>query len=149
MAPANPQQAAMALAFEPLNSRVRLKEGLETGAYAVLPLVLVHGFLALSGLFTGQGERLLVHGGLTGLAVLAAVAIVKGRTVWPSLIVLAWLGIEILGGKAVFNYPAGGLIFNWAGVPLAILGVRASFRRRAVSSGRHQPLPAVTLRADD
>lgn len=97
----------MAAPFEPLNSKERLREGLEGGAGAVLPLVLVHGFLALGGLFTENWEGLLIHGGLTGLAVLAALAVVKGRTVWPSLVILAWLGVEIFGGQAVFRLSDG------------------------------------------
>lgn len=139
----------MAAPFEPLNSKERLREGLEGGAGAVLPLVLVHGFLALGGLFTENWESLLIHGGLTGLAVLAALAVMKGRTIWPSLVILAWLGVEIFGGQAVFGYRMGGSVLNWFAVPMAILGVRASFRRRAVSAGRRRPLPAVTVISDN
>ena len=148
MSAANSQQRVMAAAFEPLNSKERLREGLEGGAGAVLPLGVVHGFFALGGLFTENWESLLIHGGLTGLAVLAGLAVVKGRTIWPSLAILAWLGVEIFGGASVFGYRMGGSVLNLFAIPLAILGVRASFRRRAVASGRRGPLPAVTPISD-
>lgn len=119
----------LAAAFAPVNTRRSLSEGIEGGSAAVLPLGMVHGFLAFVALFTGDWSSLIVHGGLTGFVILAYYAIVYGRTIWPICFVLAWLIVEITCGRWLFDYRMGGSILNIMALPVAILGVRASCRR--------------------
>lgn len=116
-------------AFAPVNTRRSLSEGIEGGSAAVLPLGMVHGFLAFVALFKGDWSSLLVHGGLTGFVILAYYAIVYGRAIWPICFVLAWLVVEITCGRWLFDYRLGGSYMNIIALPVAILGVRASWRR--------------------
>lgn len=122
-------QRVLAAAFAPLNTKRSLSEGIEGGSAAVLPLGMVHGFLAFVALFTGDWSSLVVHGVLTGFVILAYYAIVYGRTIWPNCFVLAWLVVEITCGRWLFDYRLGGSYMNIFALPVAILGVRASWRR--------------------
>lgn len=118
-------------AFAPLNTKRLLSEGIEGGAFAIYPLALAHGWFAVSGLVSKDMDAFLQHACLTLLAISAYYAARDGRTAWPSILILSWLLTEIFLGRLLFDYPAGGSILNWIAVPLAILGVRAAWRRRA------------------
>ena len=125
-----------AAAFAPLNTKRRLNEGIEGGAFATGPLAIVHGWFALSAGLSGDLEASAGHTALTAVAILCYYAVLKGRAVWPSIFVLGWLLTEVSAGRWLFGYAAGGSILNWIAVPLGILGVRAAWRRRtSVLSG--------------
>jgi len=119
----------LAAAFAPVDTKRSLSEGIEGGSTAVIPLGMVHGFLAFVALFTGDWSSLVVHGVLTGFVILAYYAIVYGRTIWPICFVLAWLVVEITCGRWLFDYRMGGSYMNIFALPVAILGVRAAWRR--------------------
>lgn len=124
------ERRVLGAAFAPLHSNRLLAEGIEGGAFAAFPLALAHGGFAVSGLLGGDLGRLAIHGLLTVAAILAYYAVLKGRSVWPSVLVLAWLLVEIGLAPWLLGYRWGGSIFNWIGLPLAILGIRASWKRR-------------------
>ncbi len=119
----------LAAAFAPVNTRRGMSDGIEGGSAAVLPLGIVHGFLAFVALFTGDWSSLITHGGLTAFAILAHYAIVYGRTIWPICFVTTWLVVEITCGARLFDYRMGGSILNYFGLLAGFLGLRASWRR--------------------
>jgi len=123
------EELLVASAFATVRTRRGLFDGIEAGAMAVFPLVAVHGFLALVAVFRPDAGSLIIHGGLTGLAILAHHAVLHGRTAWPSVFILTWLLVEIICGAWLFDYRIGSSILNVIGLPFAILGVRASWRR--------------------
>lgn len=126
-------------AFAPLDSKRRLFDGIEGGAAAVYPLALVHGWQVFWNFFQRDFSASLLHAALTGLAVACYYAVLHGRTIWPSILVLFWLVVEVALGRSVFGYLLGGSVLNWMVIPVAILGVRASWRRRASSHSAPQP----------
>ena len=116
-------------AFEPLKTKRQFYDAIEGGAGAMTPLALVHGAIAIGGVFSGRIETVALHGALLLVALLCYYAVLHGRTIWPSVFVLAWLLFEICLSRWVFGYRFGLANWNILAVPLAILAVRASWRR--------------------
>ena len=78
-------------------------------------------------------SRLAIHGFLTLTAVLAYYAILHGRTIWPSLIVLGWYLFEIFLSRRLLGYALGATTLNVIMLPWVLLAVRASWRRRQLA----------------
>lgn len=95
----------------------------------MFPLALVHGAIAVSGVFNGQIEVVARHGALLVIAIICYYAVLHGRTIWPSVFVLVWLLFEICLSRWLLGYRFGFGMLNIIAVPLAVLAVRASWRR--------------------
>lgn len=118
-------------AVSPLKSRWKAVQGLEDGAAGVVPLALVHGFLAVAGVVGENWSGAAVHGSLTVLAALIYQAIVKTHRLWPALLLMGWLLFELTLAKPWLGYRAGPTILNLIGLPLAFLAIRAALKMRA------------------
>jgi hypothetical protein len=134
------ERRVIGAAFAPLNSARRLAEGVEGGAFAVFPLVLVHGVFAAAGLFAEDWRRLVTHGVLTVAAIVAYYAVLKGRAVWPSGLVLAWLIFEIAVSPWLLDYRWGASAFNLIGLPGHTGG--ACVLETATAGGMTRPSPS-------
>lgn len=78
-------------------------------------------------------SRLAIHSLLTLAAILAYYAILHGRTIWPSLIVLGWYLFEIFFSRRLLGYAMGQTTLNVIMLPWVLLAVRASWRRRQMA----------------
>lgn len=116
-------------AFAPIKTKRLLNEAIEGGAGAMIPLALVHGAIAVSGVFNCQFEMVARHGAMLLIAIICYYAVLHGRTIWPSVFVLLWLLFEICLARWLLGYRFGFGILNIMAVPLAVLAVRASWRR--------------------
>ncbi|WP_293405994.1 hypothetical protein [Phenylobacterium sp.] len=129
----NAPAAALGAALSPMKTAHSVRSGIETGAACIFSLALVHGALAVSGMLEPNLSRLAIHGFLTLTAVLAYYAILHGRTIWPSLIVLGWYLFEIFLSRRLLGYALGATTFNVIMLPWVLLAVRASWRRRQLA----------------
>ena len=118
-------------ATSPMKSRWKALQGLEDGAAGVIPLGLVHGFLAVTALVGEDWTGAAIHGLLTALSALIYQAIVRTHRLWPALLLMGWLLFELTLAKPWLGYRAGQTVLNLIGLPLAFLAIRAALKMRA------------------
>lgn len=117
-------------AASPMKSRWKALQGLEDGAAGVIPLAMVHGFLAVASVVAENWTGALAHSLLTVLAALIYQAMVKTHRLWPAPLLMAWLLFELTLAKPWFGYGAGQTILNLIGLPMAFLAIRAALEMR-------------------
>ncbi len=132
-AQSNAPAAAISTALSPMKTTRSIRDGVETGAFSVFSLVAVHGAYAVAGMLEPDLSRLAIHGSLTLTAILAYYAILHGRTIWPSLIVLGWYLFEIFFSRRLLGYAMGPTTLNIIMLPWVLMAVRASWSRRQLA----------------
>lgn len=119
----------VALPFSPLDTRNRLAEGLENGAFATVPLTALHSFMVLVGIFTEDWATIVRHSTIAAVSVIFYYAILRGRTPLPSILLFGWITAEIVLGPVYLEPPFGISVFTLTAWPCAVLAVRASLKR--------------------
>src|SRR5688572_14455442 len=93
--------------FQSLRTPRQVREGVVAGSMGTWPLGLVHGLTAFAALFRGDWAAAALHGALFVMAVLAARAILNGRSVWPCWFVFFWLAFEMTLAEPLLGYEWG------------------------------------------
>ncbi len=123
------QDRVHAAAWAPLNTRRQIDEGIEGGSAVTIPLAVIHACFAIAALSRSDWNGAGQHALLTGAGILAYYAVLHARSMWPSLVVLAWLLFELLLARPLFGFSLGGSYLHWIVLPLSILSVRAAWKK--------------------